>query len=251
MPKGPMPDGTMPERAMPGRPMLQVAGLTSGYGRITILNGVALSVAAGEFMGVLGHNGMGKTTLLRTLTGLVPATAGQITFDGHDITNRPTYARTRLGIGYVPQGRQIFPDLTVRENMLMGCAKSADDPRRTTDRVLALFPRLTRLLERRGGGLSGGEQQLLALARCFCGGPKMLLLDEPTEGIQPSIIDEIVDTLRMISRTQGVTIVVVEQNLEFLVELVSRIVVLQRGRVRDEITGERMHDVASLAEALM
>jgi branched-chain amino acid transport system ATP-binding protein len=231
--------------------VLEVDGLTSGYGRITILNGVSLSVTAGEFMGVLGHNGMGKTTLLRTLMGLIPASAGRVRFGERDITNLPTYARVRLGIGYVPQGRQIFPDLTVRENMLMGCAKSAADPRQTMDRVLDLFPRLVRLLDRRGGSLSGGEQQLLALARCFCGGPKLLLLDEPTEGIQPSIIDEIVDTLRMISRTQGVAIVLVEQNLEFLVELVGRIVVLQRGRVRDEITGERMHDIGILAAALM
>jgi branched-chain amino acid transport system ATP-binding protein len=231
--------------------VLEVDGLSSGYGRITILNGVGLRVAAGEFMGVLGHNGMGKTTLLRTLMGLIPTTAGRVRFEGQDITNLPTHVRTRLGIGYVPQGRQIFPDLTVRENMLMGCAKSADKPRLTMDRVLHLFPRLVRLLDRRGGGLSGGEQQLLALARCFCGGPRLLLLDEPTEGIQPSIIDEIVDTLRMISQTQGVTIVLVEQNLEFLVELVSRIVVLQRGRVRDEITGERMHDLGNLAAALM
>jgi branched-chain amino acid transport system ATP-binding protein len=231
--------------------VLEVDGLTSGYGRITILNGVSLSVTAGEFMGVLGHNGMGKTTLLRTLMGLIPASAGRVRFGERDITNLPTYARVGLGIGYVPQGRQIFPDLTVRENMLMGCAKSAADPRQTMDRVLDLFPRLVRLLDRRGGSLSGGEQQLLALARCFCGGPKLLLLDEPTEGIQPSIIDEIVDTLRMISRTQGVAIVLVEQNLEFLVELVGRIVVLQRGRVRDEITGERMHDIGILAAALM
>jgi branched-chain amino acid transport system ATP-binding protein len=231
--------------------VLEVDGLTSGYGRITILNGVSLSVAAGEFMGVLGHNGMGKTTLLRTLMGLIPTSAGRVSFEKRDITNLPTHARAGLGIGYVPQGRQIFPDLTVRENMLMGCAKSAVDPRQTMDRVLDLFPRLVRLLDRRGGSLSGGEQQLLALARCFCGGPKLLLLDEPTEGIQPSIIDEIVDTLRMISRTQGVAIVLVEQNLEFLVELVSRIVVLQRGRIRDEITGERMHDIGILAKALM
>jgi branched-chain amino acid transport system ATP-binding protein len=231
--------------------MLEVDGLTSGYGRITILNGVSLSVTAGEFMGVLGHNGMGKTTLLRTLMGLIPASAGRVRFGERDITNLPTYARAGLGIGYVPQGRQIFPDLTVRENMLMGCAKSAADPRQTMDRVLDLFPRLVRLLDRRGGSLSGGEQQLLALARCFCGGPKLLLLDEPTEGIQPSIIDEIVDTLRMVSRTQSVAVVLVEQNLEFLVKLVGRIVVLQRGRVRDEIIGERMHDIDILATALM
>ncbi len=236
---------------MPDSPILDVSGLTSGYGRITILKGVTMSVAPGEFLGVLGHNGMGKTTLLRTLMGLIPSASGRVTFAGQDITNLPTHARTRLGIGYVPQGRQIFPDLTVRENMLMGCAKSSGNPRPTIERVLELFPRLIRLLGRRGGGLSGGEQQLLALARCFCGGPKLLLLDEPTEGIQPSIIDEIVDTLAMISKTQGVTIVLVEQNLEFLVELVSRIVVLQRGQVRDEIGGERIHDITNLAEALM
>ena len=158
---------------------------------------------------------MGKTTLLRTLMGLIPSASGRVTFNGQDMTNLPTHARTRLGIGYVPQGREVFPDLTVHENMLMGCAKSSVHPRQTIEHVLGLFPRLTRLLDRRGGGLSGGEQQLLALARCFCGGPKLLLLDEPTDGIQPSIV------------------------------------VLQRGRVRDEIGGERIHDIANLAGALM
>jgi urea ABC transporter ATP-binding protein UrtE len=231
--------------------MLEIAGLTGGYGRITILNGIDLQVGQGEFLGILGHNGMGKTTLLKTVMGLIPATGGRVSLDGHDITALPTHRRVQAGLGYVPQGRQIFPDLTVQENLLMGCARSARDSATTVERVLAHFPRLRRLLDRRGGGLSGGEQQLLALARCLCCGPKLMLLDEPTEGIQPSIIDEMIDTLKLISKTEKMTIILVEQNLEFLMGLAERLLILQRGRIRQELRGEQVHDAAALAHELM
>jgi branched-chain amino acid transport system ATP-binding protein len=175
--------------------MLTVSGLRSGYGRIPILGGISLSVEQGEFVGVLGHNGMGKTTLLKALMGYLPATAGQVVLDDQDITRATPAMRARRGLGYVPQGRDIFPALSVHENLRMGCLLSKTDERSTIDRVLAIFPRLTPLLERPGGALSGGEQQLLALARCLCGAPRLVLLDEPTEGIQPSIVEEIVETL--------------------------------------------------------
>jgi urea ABC transporter ATP-binding protein UrtE len=230
--------------------MLEVSGLRGGYGRITILTGIDFTVTEGEFLGVLGHNGMGKTTLLKAVMGLIPAAAGEIRLKGQPITALPTHRRAQAGLGYVPQGRQIFPDLTVLENLHMGCARSGRDRDTTVARVLEQFPRLRRLLERRGGRLSGGEQQLLALARCLCGDPKLMLLDEPTEGIQPSIIDEMIDTLKMICKTQKMTIILVEQNLEFLMELADRLLVLQRGRIREEYRGDQVRNAAVLAAQL-
>ena len=228
--------------------MLQVDGLRSGYGRIPILAGVNLAVAQGEFVGILGHNGMGKSTLLRTLMGYLPATGGRVLFEGGDITRLSPTARARLGIGYVPQGREIFPALSVQENLRMGCLLSKRDERRTIEGVLEMFPRLVRLLDRTGGALSGGEQQLLALARCLCGAPRLLLLDEPTEGIQPSIIDEIIETLQSLRRGHDVTVVLVEQNLKFIAELSQRILIIQKGVITRETTPEAVQDPALIAE---
>jgi urea ABC transporter ATP-binding protein UrtE len=228
--------------------MLQVDALRSGYGRIPILAGVDFAVAQGEFVGILGHNGMGKSTLLRTLMGYLPATGGRVSFEGRDITRLSPTARARLGIGYVPQGRQIFPALSVHENLRMGCLLSAQDERRTIEDVLAMFPRLRRLLDRTGSALSGGEQQLLALARCLCGGPRLVLLDEPTEGIQPSIIDEIIETLQALRRSHEVTVVLVEQNLKFIAELSQRILIIQKGIITRETSPEAVQDPALIAE---
>jgi branched-chain amino acid transport system ATP-binding protein len=175
--------------------MLNVTGLRTGYGRIPILNGVSFAVNEGEFIGILGHNGMGKTTLLKALMGFLPATGGHVRFDNDDVTAAEPYRRARLGLGYVPQGREIFPGLTVYDNLRMGCTTQAGAEQDIIEPVLEEFPRLKVLLDRPGGALSGGEQQLLAIARCLCGKPRLVLLDEPTEGIQPSIIDEIVETL--------------------------------------------------------
>ena len=216
---------------------LTVTRLRSGYGRIPILAGVNLSVGNGEVVGVLGHNGMGKTTLLRTLMGYLPAADGSIQFDGRDITRLSPTARARLGIGYVPQGREIFPNLTVAENLRMGGLRVADGGRASTA-ILADFPRLARLLDRTGGALSGGEQQLLALARCLCAQPRLILLDEPTEGIQPSIIEEMIETLRTVRHRRPVTMVLVEQNLNFIASLADRILILQKGEVTQEISPE-------------
>jgi urea transport system ATP-binding protein len=224
---------------------LSVTGLHARYGRIPILNGISLEVAAGEFVGVLGHNGMGKTTLLKTLIGFVPAQRGRIVFDGVDVTHEPPYTRARRGLGYVPQGRDIFPGLTVRENLRMGFAGRGAEER--IDVVLQTFPRLAPLLGRRGGSLSGGEQQLLAIARCLAGRPKLILFDEPTEGIQPSIIEELVVVLRQLHQTQGLTILLVEQNLEFIAELSRRVLLIQKGTIVRELQpGELRHaDVLS------
>src|SRR6185369_3799569 len=213
--------------------MLGVTDLHARYGRIPILNGIRLEVAAGELVGVLGHNGMGKTTLLKTLMGFVPAQRGRITFDGAVGTHEPPYARARRGRGYVTQGRDIFPGLSVRDNLRMGFAGRGAEERIHV--ILETFPRLTPLLERRGGALSGGEQQLLAIARCLAGRPKLILFDEPTEGIQPSIIEELVVVLRQLHQRQGLTILLVEQNLEFIAELAGRVLLIQKGTILREL----------------
>ena len=221
--------------------MLSVSGLRSGYGRIPILTGVDLAAADGEAVGILGHNGMGKTTLLRTLMGYLPATGGSVMFAGQDITRLTPTARARLGLGYVPQGREIFGTLTVADNLRMGCLQQPD-PKQTIAAILEDFPRLTRLLDRLGGALSGGEQQMLALARCLCTAPKLILLDEPTEGIQPSIIEEIIETLHTVRARRRTTVVLVEQNLNFIASLSDRILILQKGEVTREIPPEIARD---------
>lgn len=227
--------------------LLSLTQLRSGYGRIPILAGVTLSVEAGAFVGILGHNGMGKTTLLRTLMGYLPATHGSVHFDGLDITRFQPTARARLGIGYVPQGREIFATLSVADNLRMGCLREIDS-KQTIAAILEDFPRLTRLLDRAGGALSGGEQQLLALARCLCGQPRLILLDEPTEGIQPSIIDEMIETLAAVRRRRAITMVLVEQNLNFISSLADRILILQKGEVTREISPEIARDRTMIDE---
>ena len=192
--------------------MLSAKGLSGGYGRVPILHGIDLEVAENEVVGVLGHNGMGKTTLLKTLMGFLPATSGQVRFDQTDITRSAPNERGQMGIGYVPQGRGIFPQLSVRDNLRFAWHDyGAGSEAEVMENVLKDFPRLTRLLDRDGGALSGGEQQLLALARCLMGNPDFLLLDEPTEGIQPSIIEEMAETLLHLRETRGLSILLVER----------------------------------------
>jgi branched-chain amino acid transport system ATP-binding protein len=228
--------------------MLDVQGLKTAYGRIPILNGISFAVREGEFVGILGHNGMGKTTLLKALMGFLPATGGRVHFADSDITAAEPYRRARLGLGYVPQGREIFPALTVHENLRMGCSKHAGDEQDTIGAVLEEFPRLKRLLDRAGGALSGGEQQLLALARCLCGRPRLILLDEPTEGIQPSIIDEIVEVLQRLRDESGLTMILVEQNLDFIAALSRRILIIQKGTITRELRPDDLADASLVGE---
>jgi branched-chain amino acid transport system ATP-binding protein len=228
--------------------MLAVTDLTAAYGRIQILNGISFAVAEREFVGILGHNGMGKTTLLKALIGAVRATGGQIRFEDRDVTALPAHRRARLGIGYVPQGREIFPTLSVLDNLRMATAALGATDAEVIDPVLEDFPRLKALLDRPGGALSGGEQQLLALARCLCGRPRLILLDEPTEGIQPSIIEEIVERLTMLRDRRGLTVVLVEQNLDFIRALSQRVLIIQKGRITQEVTPERLADATVVSE---
>lgn len=230
--------------------LLTAQDLRGGYGKIPILHGITLHVDEGEIVGVLGHNGMGKTTLLKQLMGFIPATGGSVTFDGVEITSLATHQRSMLGLGYVPQGRGIFAQLNVRDNLrfALGGEQSADEEEDALERILQYFPRLERLLERKGGNLSGGEQQLLAIARCLIADPILVLLDEPTEGIQPSIIDEIATSLKQIREESGLTILLVEQNLDFLASVSDRVLVIERGRVIGEVAARELETAAVIEE---
>ena len=228
--------------------VLAADGLVSGYGRIRILDSVSVSLSAGEVVAVIGHNGMGKTTLLRTLAGLLKAKSGSVHLAGRDVTHHATAVRSRLGLGYVPQGRQIFPDLTVMENLMIGQAARAgasDIPA-----MLERFKSLTALLGRPGRALSGGEQQLLALARCLVGRPRVVLLDEPSEGIQPSIVDQIAEHLHDLSTTQRLAILLVEQDLELVSRVAHRVHVMRKGRLVSEIAPRDLGNPAIVKELL-
>ncbi|NWG74913.1 MAG: urea ABC transporter ATP-binding subunit UrtE [Rubrivivax sp.] len=210
--------------------MLKVDGLNQYYGGSHILRNVAFEAALGEVTVVLGRNGVGKTTLLKSLMGVVPVKTGTIALDGRDLTREPPYERVRAGVGYVPQGREIFGRLTVEENLRMGLAyRSGSTP--IPGELFELFPVLRQMLHRRGGDLSGGQQQQLAIARALAAGPKLLLLDEPTEGIQPSIIKDIGRVIRMLADRNTMAIVLVEQYYDFAAELADQYLVMERGEV--------------------
>jgi urea ABC transporter ATP-binding protein UrtE len=227
--------------------VLCVVDFRAGYGRIPVLQGVTFAVRPGETVGILGHNGMGKTTLMKALVGLVPSTGGRVVISGEDVTGQPTHQRVRRRIGYVPQGREIFAKLTVRENLMLAAGAAGIPPRLAVEAAVRDFPVLGELLERKGGALSGGQQQLLALARSLCGKPDLLLLDEPTEGIQPSIVEEMEDHLMRLAAA-GLGIVVVEQDLDFISTLASRVLVLQKGQIIREVTPSALHDPAMIDE---
>ena len=212
--------------------MLTIQDLNQFYGGSHILRDVSLTVPEGACTVLLGRNGVGKTTLLKTTMGLVPARSGQVLLDGQDITKLPPYQRVRLGIGYVPQGREIFNRLTVEENLLMGLAPvTGRAARRLPEQVLETFPVLRQMLKRRGGDLSGGQQQQLAIGRALAANPRVLILDEPTEGIQPSIIKEIGAVIRALVAKSRMAVLLVEQYYDFAESLADAYAVMSRGRV--------------------
>ena len=210
--------------------MLVIDGLDVFYGESRILTRLDLAVGEGQVVCVMGRNGVGKTTLLKTIMGLVAPRRGTIVFDRRDITGLSPYERARRGIGYVPQGRDIFPELSVRDNLILG-ARRKRPPQDSMDYVLSLFPALGSMLGKRGGDLSGGQQQQLAIARALVSNPKLLVLDEPTEGIQPSIVQEIGAVLQRIKHERQRSILLVEQYLEFARAICDHFYVMEKGAV--------------------
>jgi branched-chain amino acid transport system ATP-binding protein len=215
---------------------LSVNGLCSGYGRVRILRRVALSVRRGEVVGILGRNGAGKTTLLKSIMSIVKPIAGDIVLDGTEVLNgQPTTSIARAGVGYVPQGRAIFPALSVLENLqvaqfALGASRDA------VDSAIEEFPALRKILHARGGSLSGGQQQILALARALVGSPAVLLLDEPSEGVQPSILDAIIERLTCLVSHSSLSILLVEQNIRFAAALSHRAYVMDMGRISTSVS---------------
>jgi len=210
--------------------VLAIKALNQFYGGSHTLWDVDLTVSPGSRLCVMGRNGVGKTTLLKCIMGLQPATSGSITFDARDLVRCPAEQRARLGIGYVPQGRDIFPQLTVEENLRVGLGVRPNGPRAIPSRVFDLFPILKQMLRRRGGDLSGGQQQQLAIGRALVLEPKLLILDEPTEGIQPNIVHEIGDIVLKLNQEEGLTVLLVEQKLPFARRVASEFCILDKGR---------------------
>ena len=209
--------------------MLHVSNLHVAYGQSEVLHGLNFTVAPNEIVAIMGRNGMGKTTMMKSLMGIVPATSGSVRIGDAEITGLKTYERVARGIGYVPQGRMIFSTMTVKENI--ETALSASGERDVPGDIYELFPVLLEMKSRRGGNLSGGQQQQLAMARALASRPKVLLLDEPTEGIQPSIIRDMAHTLKRIRDEKGLSIVVSEQVLSFALEIADRVLVMENGEI--------------------
>ncbi len=221
--------------------MLKVESVNQYYGGSHILRGLSFEARIGEVTVVLGRNGVGKTTLLKSLMGLVPIKTGSIALDGQDIHKLTPYERVRLGVGYVPQGREIFGRLTVEENLRMGLAsKPGSTP--IPAELFELFPVLKQMLGRRGGDLSGGQQQQLAIARALAAGPKLLILDEPTEGIQPSVIKDIGRVIRLLADRKTMAIILVEQYYDFAAELADQYIVMERGAIKKAGAGQAMEE---------
>jgi len=226
-------------------PFLEVREIDTFYGASHVLHSLSLSMERGVIECILGRNGVGKTTLLRSVIGLTPPRRGAIIFKGSDITRMRVNQRARLGIGYVPQGREIFPDISVIDNLRLGLVARSDGMTRVPDEIFDFFPMLKLLVDRPGGLLSGGEQQQLAIARALCGNPELLLLDEPTEGIQPSVVEEIERILRRIHQERKVTILLVEQKLDFAKNVAQEFTIMVKGRVAREA------DIRSLTDEVV
>lgn len=222
--------------------MLSLTDLNSYYGRSHVIQGLSLEVPAGEVTAVLGRNGTGKTTLLKTIMALTDRMTGKVVLGGRDLSSATTHERARAGIAYVPQGREIIPDFTIRENILMGAFARPDGKRLIPELVPELFPYLMENLDRPGGVLSGGQQQQLAIARALAAMPKVLLLDEPNEGIQPSIVEEIEKIIVRLNREVGMTIVLVEQNVSFVRQAANRFAMMEKGRIVSQGTIAELTD---------
>lgn len=218
--------------------MLTVRDLRVSYGMSEVIHGISLDVGANETVAIMGRNGMGKTTLFKSLIGMHPSCSGQITFNGKELSKAQSYQRVASGIAYVPQGRMVFPTLTVEENIMAGL--EASGRKKVPDDIYELFPVLLEMRHRKAGNLSGGQQQQLAIGRALAADPKILLLDEPTEGIQPSIIKQLATTLNEIKQLRKISIVVSEQVLSFALAVSDRMLVIDKGHIVHEASGDQI-----------
>jgi branched-chain amino acid transport system ATP-binding protein len=227
---------------MPTDTLLELNGLRTGYGTSPILQGIDLKVNAGEIVAVIGRNGVGKSTMMRCLIGQLRVWAGSIRFNGNDISSLMPERRAQLGFGYIPQGREVFARMTVEENLTVGEMVGDRSAKKLYDMVYEFFPILAERRHQKAGTMSGGQQQQLAIGRAMIGNPRLLLLDEPSEGIQPSIILEIVRVIRRVNRELGTTILFVEQNLDVIVSLAQRCYVIDKGRIIAERDAHELQD---------
>ena len=231
-------------------PILSMDGVHVSYGNTPILRDIDLTIEDGETVGIMGRNGVGKTTLMKTVIGLLTPDEGTITYNGDEVTDLSADRRARLGMGYIPQGRDVFPDLTVHQNITMGLSISEHKAEKLVDDVYDYFPRLDERRDQKAGTMSGGEQQMLAIGRALAGNPDLLLLDEPSEGIQPSIVQDITDDIASINEEFGVTVLFVEQNLQVIRELSERCYVVDGGRIETELDAADLEDVDAVADYL-
>ncbi|HCA73567.1 MAG TPA: ABC transporter ATP-binding protein, partial [Bifidobacterium sp.] len=211
--------------------MLEVTGLKTGYGKVSVVNDIDFSVAPGEWVSIVGNNGAGKTTLLKSILGLLPVTGGTVTFDGVDITKTAPNKRIRMGMAFVPQGQQSFGQMTVDENLHVVADQYGSEAKARYDEAVEAFPVLKEFTDRRAGLLSGGQRQQLSIARALITRPKLMILDEPTEGIQPNIVAEIQQSIRSMAENKGIGVILVEQKVQFAVERADRYYVLAAGRI--------------------
>lgn len=231
-------------------PMLEAKSLCSGYGTTPILFDASITVSRGEIIAIVGRNGVGKSTLMKTLMGLINTTSGQLMFDSADITKLSAHKRARAGIGYVPQGRGVFPTLTVEENLTVGFSINSDGADKSLDIAFEYFPRLHERRSQKAGSLSGGEQSMLALGRALVGRPRMLLLDEPSEGIQPNIVRSIGEDIRKINEEMNVPVLFVEQNLQLISAIAHRGYVIDKGRITRELAHADITDQELMTKSL-
>lgn len=230
--------------------MLSIENVTAGYGTAPVLRDISLNVGRGEIVGIVGRNGVGKTTLIKTAIGLLDPTSGRIEFNGENITDLDANDRARRGMGYIPQGREVFPGMTVEQNLKMGELISSHKPSELHDLVYEYFPRLDERRTQKAGTMSGGEQQMLAIGRALVGGPELLLLDEPSEGIQPSIVSEIADNILDINAELDTTVLFVEQNLDFVQTIANRCYTMDNGEIVDTLDRDDIEDETTLRQYL-
>lgn len=222
--------------------ILNIKDVTSGYQSADVLRGVSITITEGEIVSIIGRNGVGKTTLVKTIMGLLPTRTGQIEFNGINITSNSADNRARQGIGYVPQGREIFPELTVQENLKMGGFVGTKENKLNFELVFKYFPILKERLRQRGGTLSGGQQEMLAIARALIKQPKLLILDEPSDGVQPSIIEEIGQFLLKLKESNIFSVLLVEQNFDLLQTVSDRAYAMEKGIVANQLSSEDLSD---------